>query len=174
MVLPSLDISDHEDSNAIMIATNNEEDWRTPLIEYLKYGKLPDDTRHKIESNTVASHCDTRRTHCEDNALLRLEELEALDEKRLEAQQQLQCYQARMTRAFNKKVRPRSFQVGDLVFSSKTTNHPHSANGNKFVSKWDGPYVVKEAYTNGAYKLVDKDGLRIGPINGKFLKRYYL
>ncbi|KAL0361090.1 UNVERIFIED_CONTAM: hypothetical protein Sradi_3793500 [Sesamum radiatum] len=51
----------------------------------------------------------------EDNASLRFEELEALDEKRLEAQQQLQCYQARMTRAFNKKVRPRSFQVGDLV-----------------------------------------------------------
>ncbi|KAL0458505.1 UNVERIFIED_CONTAM: hypothetical protein Slati_0477700 [Sesamum latifolium] len=48
----------------------------------------------------------------EDNTRLRLEELEALDEKRLEAQQQFQCYQARMTRAFNK---PRSFQVGDLV-----------------------------------------------------------
>ncbi|KAL0437742.1 UNVERIFIED_CONTAM: Retrovirus-related Pol polyprotein from transposon opus [Sesamum radiatum] len=48
-VLPSLDISDHEDSNAIMIATNNEEDWRTLLIEYLKYGKFPDDTRHKTE-----------------------------------------------------------------------------------------------------------------------------
>ncbi|KAL0345464.1 UNVERIFIED_CONTAM: Transposon Tf2-12 polyprotein [Sesamum radiatum] len=48
-VLPSLDIFDHEDSNAIMIATNNEEDWRTPLIEYLKHGKLPDDTRHNTE-----------------------------------------------------------------------------------------------------------------------------
>ncbi|KAL0292482.1 UNVERIFIED_CONTAM: hypothetical protein Sradi_6987100 [Sesamum radiatum] len=53
----------------------------------------------------------------EDNARLRLEELEALDEKKLEAQQQLQCYQACMTRAFNKKVRPRSFQVGDLVLA---------------------------------------------------------
>ncbi|KAL0366240.1 UNVERIFIED_CONTAM: hypothetical protein Sradi_3514100 [Sesamum radiatum] len=48
-VLPSLDISDHEDSNAITIATNNKEDWRTPLIEYLKHGKLPDDARHKTE-----------------------------------------------------------------------------------------------------------------------------
>ncbi|KAA0034814.1 ty3-gypsy retrotransposon protein [Cucumis melo var. makuwa] len=32
----------------------------------------------------------------EDNARLRLQELEALDEKRLEAQQALECYQARM------------------------------------------------------------------------------
>jgi hypothetical protein len=45
--------------------------------------------------------------------------------------------------------------------------------GNKFLSKWDGPYVVQEFYTNGAYKIVDENGLRIGPINGKFLKRYY-
>ncbi|XP_073137358.1 uncharacterized protein [Henckelia pumila] len=40
----------------------------------------------------------------EENARLRLEEFEALDEKRLEAQQRLECYQARLSRAFNKKV----------------------------------------------------------------------
>ena len=51
----------------------------------------------------------------EENARLRLKELEALDEKRLEAQQRLECYQARLSRAFNKRVQPRSFQVGDLV-----------------------------------------------------------
>ena len=42
----------------------------------------------------------------EDNVHLRLEELEALDEKRLGAQQRLKCYQARISRTFNKKVRP--------------------------------------------------------------------
>ena len=42
----------------------------------------------------------------EDNVRLRLEELEALDEKRLEAKQRLECYQARISRTFNKKVRP--------------------------------------------------------------------
>ena len=40
----------------------------------------------------------------EENARLRLEELEALDEKRLEAQQHLECYQAWLSRAFNKRV----------------------------------------------------------------------
>lgn len=53
----------------------------------------------------------------EENAKLRLQELEALDEKRLEAQQRLECYQARLSSAFNKKVKPRSFQVGDLVLA---------------------------------------------------------
>ncbi|KAL0434265.1 UNVERIFIED_CONTAM: hypothetical protein Slati_2760800 [Sesamum latifolium] len=92
----------------------------------------------------------------EDNARLRLEELKALDEKRLEARQQLQCYQARMTRAFNKKVRSLSFQVGDLVLVVRRPITFTQRMENKFVSMWDGPYVVKEAYTNGAYKLVDK------------------
>ncbi|XP_012839468.1 PREDICTED: uncharacterized protein LOC105959853 [Erythranthe guttata] len=109
----------------------------------------------------------------EENARLRLAELEALDEKRLEAQQSIECYQARLSRAFNKKVRPRSFQVGDLVLAVRRPIIVTHKMGNKFTSKWDGPYVVKEAYTNGAYKLVAEDGLRIGPINGKFLKRYY-
>ena len=48
----------------------------------------------------------------DENHKLRLAELEALDEKRLQAQQKLECYQARLVRVFNKKVRPRAFQVG--------------------------------------------------------------
>ncbi|XP_074313576.1 uncharacterized protein LOC141648758 [Silene latifolia] len=78
----------------------------------------------------------------DDNDKLRLEELEALDEKRLQAQQKLQCYQGRLSRAFNKKVRPRSFQVGDLVLAVRRpiiTSHKPKG---KFTSKWDGPYVV--------------------------------
>ena len=78
----------------------------------------------------------------EDNVRLRLEELEALDEKRLEGQQHLECYQARLTKAFNKKVKPRSFQVGDLVLAVRRPINMKNRMGNKFLSKWDGPYVV--------------------------------
>jgi len=45
--------------------------------------------------------------------------------------------------------------------------------GSKFTSKWDGPYVIKEVYTNDTSKIIDADGMHIGPINGKFLKHYY-
>jgi len=41
----------------------------------------------------------------EENHRLRLQELEALDYKRLQAQQQIELYQARVFKAFNKKVR---------------------------------------------------------------------
>ncbi|XP_070054484.1 uncharacterized protein [Nicotiana tomentosiformis] len=109
----------------------------------------------------------------EENARLRLEELEAFDEKRLEAQQSLECYQVRLSRIFNKRVRPRFFQVGDQVLEvRRAIINSHKPVG-KFTSKWDVPYVVQEAYSSGAYKLLDEDGVRIGPINGKFLKKYY-
>ena len=51
----------------------------------------------------------------EKNARLRLVKLEALHEKRLEAQKNLECYQARLSRAFNKKVPLRCFKVRDQV-----------------------------------------------------------
>ncbi|GKV04930.1 hypothetical protein SLEP1_g17015 [Rubroshorea leprosula] len=109
----------------------------------------------------------------EQNAKLRLQELEALDEKRLETQQHLECYQARLSRAFNKKVRLRAFQVGDVVLAVRRPIVITRHSGGKFTSKWDGPYIVTEVYSNGAYKIIDKDGLQIGPINGKFLKKFY-
>ncbi|XP_017978221.1 PREDICTED: uncharacterized protein LOC108662400 [Theobroma cacao] len=71
----------------------------------------------------------------EDNVRLRLEELEALDEKRLEAQQRLECYQARLSKAFNKKVKPRSFQVGDLVLAVRRPINTTHRMSNKFLSK---------------------------------------
>ncbi|KAI5342405.1 hypothetical protein L3X38_010280 [Prunus dulcis] len=46
----------------------------------------------------------------EENVKLRLQELEALDEKRLEAQQRLECYQVRLSNAFNKKYAPDLFR----------------------------------------------------------------
>lgn len=51
----------------------------------------------------------------EENARLRLAELEVLDEKRLEAQKNFKCYQACLSRAFNMKVHLRCFKVRDKV-----------------------------------------------------------
>jgi len=53
----------------------------------------------------------------EDNHRLCLHNLEALDEKRLQAQQRIELYQARISKAFNKKVKERIFQIEDLVLA---------------------------------------------------------
>ncbi|KAL0404186.1 UNVERIFIED_CONTAM: hypothetical protein Sradi_2059400 [Sesamum radiatum] len=89
----------------------------------------------------------------EENARIQLEELEALNEKRLEAQQRFECNQTRLSKSFNKKVRLRSFQVSDLVLAVRrpiTTTHRMK---NKFLPNRMA-YYVKKAYTNGVYKLI--------------------
>jgi len=53
----------------------------------------------------------------EDNDRLRLQKLETLDEKWLQAQQHIELYQAWDSKAFNKKVKKRVFQKGDLVLA---------------------------------------------------------
>ncbi|XP_071905968.1 uncharacterized protein [Coffea arabica] len=57
---------------------------------------------------------------------------------------------------------------------------PKSSGGHIFIlvatdyfSKWAESGSSKRVYTNGSYKLVAENGLRVGPINGKYLKRYY-
>ena len=74
----------------------------------------------------------------------------------------------------NKSFRPRLFKKGDLVLTVRRHIITTHQMRNKFTSKWDGPYVIQEVYSNGAYKLITGDGLRIGPINGNFFKQYYL
>ncbi|GAA0183009.1 hypothetical protein LIER_30500 [Lithospermum erythrorhizon] len=108
----------------------------------------------------------------EENAPLRLEELDSLDERRLDAQQRLECYQSRISKSYNKKFHQCSFQVSDMILSIRRPIITHKK-GKKFEPKWDGPYVIQEVYTNGSYKMVDQDGVRVGPINGRYLKRYY-
>ena len=110
----------------------------------------------------------------EDNDWLCLQELEALDEKRLQAQQHIELYHARISKAFNKKVKQRVFQKGDLVLAVRRPMIMTHKTKGKFQPKWKGPFVIETVYSNGAYRLMTSDGdLLMMPINGKFLKKYY-
>lgn len=51
----------------------------------------------------------------EDYCVVRLQELELLDKKCKASFDHMRVYQKRMSKAFNKNVHPREFQVGDLV-----------------------------------------------------------
>ena len=44
----------------------------------------------------------------------------------------------------------------------------------KFASKWEGPYIIREAHDSGYYYLSKEDGIVLeDPINEKWLKQYY-
>ncbi|KAI0494874.1 hypothetical protein KFK09_025020 [Dendrobium nobile] len=110
----------------------------------------------------------------EDNARLRLEELDGLEELRLQAHQNLKLYQARMAQAHDRLVRPRAFQVGELVLVLRRPIISRRRRGGKFEPIWEGPFVVEQVYEGGSYLLVDANGVHPMPvINGQYLRKYY-
>ncbi|XP_015162963.1 uncharacterized protein [Solanum tuberosum] len=72
----------------------------------------------------------------------RLEQLALIDEKWLSSICFGQLYQQRMARAYNKKARPRNFEVGQLVVKC-ILPHQDEAKG-KFAPNSQGPYVIKQ------------------------------
>ncbi|XP_055835263.1 uncharacterized protein LOC129903746 [Solanum dulcamara] len=103
----------------------------------------------------------------------RIEHLVLIDEKRMTAVCHGQLYQKRMTRAFNKRVRPRIFKVGQLVLK-RIFPYQDEYKG-KFTPNWQGPYMVRKVLSGGALILSEMDGQEWPkPINSDAVKRYYV
>ena len=75
-------------------------------------------------------------------------------------------------RAHDKKIRPRQFQKRELVLKWIPQNwqDPHK----KWSPNWEGPYVVKKAFSGEALILAKMDGKEFSsPINADIVKKYY-
>ncbi|XP_020253934.1 uncharacterized protein LOC109831000 [Asparagus officinalis] len=109
----------------------------------------------------------------EEQHRLSLQELEVLDDRRLQAQQQIELYQARISKAYNKKVKERIFKKDDLVLAVRQPMVMTHKTKGKFNPEQEGPFVIESVYSNGAYRLINQKGDRLMmPINGEFLKKY--
>ena len=96
-----------------------------------------------------------------------------IKEKKLASVCHGQLYQRRMARAYNKKVRPRNFEVCQLVLR-RILPHQVEAKG-KFSPNWQGPFVVKKVLPNGALYLTVIEGkMAEMAINADAVKRYYV
>ncbi|CAL9018684.1 unnamed protein product [Prunus brigantina] len=125
-------------------------------------------------SSNVQAEAFNKLTNPDENANVRLAELEALDEKRLAAQQRLEIYQAQVAGAFNRKVKFRSFSIGDLVLTVRRPYVITRKMHGKFEPKWEGPYVITKVFSKGAYELSNAEGKCVYPcVNGKFVKKFY-
>jgi len=83
----------------------------------------------------------------ERNNFLRSFDLDLLDEKRQDAYLKMQHCKALTAKLYNKTVKPRSFQVGDLVLKKVEV----SKHVGKLDPKWEGPYKVVKVAKNNAY-----------------------
>ena len=110
----------------------------------------------------------------EDYRSMRLQELELLDEKRQASFDHMRVYQKRMSKAFNKKVHPREFEVGDLVLRVNYKNQQNRDQKGKFEPNWLGPYIITTTFGSGTYLLSTVEGEKLpDPINFLHLKKFY-
>uniref|UniRef100_A0A2N9GEY4 Reverse transcriptase n=1 Tax=Fagus sylvatica TaxID=28930 RepID=A0A2N9GEY4_FAGSY len=97
-----------------------------------------------------------------------------LEEARELAQVRSLRYHQKLADAYEKTLQTRIFAKGQMVL--KTVDHVRRGlpSPSKFAPNWEGPYLIREAYDSGYYKLSTADGTTlVDPINGKWLKRYY-
>ena len=103
---------------------------------------------------------------------LRFKQLNLIDERRLTAICHHQLYQSRITKAYNKKVKPRVFKEGDLVL--KKISLASGEDQSKQAPNYKGPYVVKKAFSRETLILTNMDGKDLpGPVNSDIVKKYY-
>uniref|UniRef100_A0A2N9GLJ3 Uncharacterized protein n=1 Tax=Fagus sylvatica TaxID=28930 RepID=A0A2N9GLJ3_FAGSY len=100
-------------------------------------------------------------------------DLDLVEERRDLAMVRLAAYQQRIKREHNKNVKPRTFQIGDLVLRKVMAN-TRKPNEGKLGPNWEGPYKVLSQAGHGAYRLENLDGKPIPrPWNTCNLRKYF-
>ena len=99
--------------------------------------------------------------------------LNLLDEKREQVLKRTEDYQRKTTRYYNQKVKPMSYNPGDLVLKKLLPSRKNPAHG-KLGLGWEGPYIVTHVIRPGNYELHTEEG-KILPHtwNAEHLKRFY-
>ena len=99
--------------------------------------------------------------------------LDCLDEVRDIASSRMTKYQKKMTEYYNKRVKLRRLDIGDLVLRKITTATKDPTQG-KLGPTWEGPYRVIHYSRQGSYHLETMDGQKLPrPWNIEHLKKYH-
>ncbi|XP_058180011.1 uncharacterized protein LOC131298545 [Rhododendron vialii] len=105
-----------------------------------------------------------------DNNALVGTELDLAEELRDNANLRQAAYQQKVARGYNRTVRARPFNVGDLVLRMVT----EASKLTKLKDPYEGPYRVVEKIGHGVYKLAEMDGTPIvNPWNAQKLRKFH-
>jgi transposase InsO family protein len=100
----------------------------------------------------------------------RLDDIDVLEEERLNTVIQSARYQQTLRRYHDKAIRHRSFVAGDLVLCRILTGEGR----HKLSPLWEGPFVVAEVTRPGSYRFTQMDGTEIGNSwNIEHLRKFY-
>jgi hypothetical protein len=100
----------------------------------------------------------------------RLEDIDVLEEERLNTVIQSPRYQQTLRHYHDKAIRHRSFVVGDLVLRRILMGEGR----HKLSPLWEGPFMVSEITRPESYWLTQMDGTEVGNSwNIEHLRKFY-
>jgi len=105
---------------------------------------------------------------------LMMDQIDEVSEKRLKALQEIEKEKLRVARAYNKKVKEKSFQIGDLVWKTILPVGTRDRKFGKWSPSWEGPYKVVGIVLGNSYFVQTLQGGGLSKaLNGRYLKKYY-
>ena len=99
----------------------------------------------------------------------RQDNLDALEEEHDVGKARSPFYQQQARRYQSREVRAKTYKVGELVLRLLEKKK------DKLKPKWEGPFIIDEVLTGGAYRLRDATDNRLepNPWNAARLRRFY-
>jgi hypothetical protein len=91
---------------------------------------------------------------------LMMDNIDEVTDVRLKALKEIEKNKARVVKAYNKKVKNKSFQVEELVWKTILPIGSKSNQFGKWSPNWEGPYKVIKVIYNNSYLLATLQGER--------------
>ena len=99
--------------------------------------------------------------------------LDLINEVRIDAEHRTTKYKNLMARQYDAIVKPRRFNIGDLILKKVSLATKNPAHG-KLGPNWEGPYRIINCKRQGSYYLEALDVRKlVHPWNVEHLRRYY-
>jgi hypothetical protein len=84
---------------------------------------------------------------------LMMDNIDEITDKRMRALMKIEKDKARVARAYNKRVRPKSFQDGELVWKAILPLGTKDIKFGKWSPSWEGPYKIKMVIAGNSYMM---------------------
>ena len=106
---------------------------------------------------------------------LMMDNIDEVADKRLVALKSIERDKLRVARAYNKKVKLKNFQVGDLVWKVILPIGSKDRKFGKWSPCWEGPSRIARVVPENSYLVESIQGALLPrALNGKYLKKYHL
>ena len=105
---------------------------------------------------------------------LMMDNIDEVADKRLAALKAIERDKLRVARAYNKKVKLKNFQVGDLVWKVILPIGSRDRKFGKWSPSWEGPFRITRVVPGNSYLVESIQGALLPrALNGKYLKKYH-